>query len=110
MSNLTISNFNVSLPSKEIISPIYPQNGLSFLDKECFCLYLQYDLWIALNFFLSLFYLLNIMFKPFERGKLKELNIDTEGANTLTFVFLLTINIYFFLMHFLLEPLTFVVI
>lgn len=99
------SNITKNLPQIGIDNALHPIE--SRLQPECFCIFLNYDLWIALNIFFSGFYIINTMFEPFRGGPFKEMKINTQDFNFYSMIMMFTINIYFFLIHFLLEPLAY---
>ncbi len=70
---------------------------------NCFCIYPSYDNLILLNIIFSLVFLFNTMFRPLEKGKFMNKHLDTNAINIYTFIMLFTINVYFFVIHFMFE-------
>ncbi len=77
------------------------------LERPCFCIYPEYGAFFIINVALAVAYLINNMFRPFERETFKNKTVDTESLNIYIFIFLLTVNLYYFCVHILFEPIAY---
>ena len=76
-------------------------------DPKCLCIFPSYDNYIIANIVLTLAFLFNIMFEPFERKRFKNKFVDTKSFNIYNFMIMLTINLFFFIFHIFFEKLAY---
>ena len=72
-------------------------------NPQCLCIYPDYNIFIGLNLLLSISFLLNIMFEPFETKRFKNNVVDTKSFNIYALIMMITINLYFFIFNFFFE-------